>query len=159
MLDILMLNNKKMLNNTLFTEDEIHFIQREWFPCFNGTNLDIKSEWPNKWNPLYMHLFIIHRYEFDSNERQKYINVLIKLLYNPKYNFNLTNSSGSTIISNLIQLWNYEALETILKYWNNVQCKYWESKFWDTYIDLALANRNKNPKAIDKIISLLSKYE
>lgn len=148
-----------MENEIDFTKNEISFIKKEWFPNFNWTNLDIKSEWVNKWNPLYMQFFMFFRHEFDLNEKEKYINILSKLLLNPKYNFNLTNSSGSTIISNLIQLWACEALESILKHWSNVQCKYWESKFWDTYIDLAMASRNKNPEVFDKIILLLKEYE
>lgn len=141
-----------------FTDEEIKIIIHEWFSKFDGFNVNIQNDNPI-WNTIYMHFFMLQRHQPEWYIRDIYLSILYKLATNPNYNFNLPNKAWSTIISNLIQLWNFEALKFILENWKNIQCKYWESRFWDRYIDLALAFRKQAPYEIDKIIELLKQYE
>lgn len=137
-----------LLNDLEFNEDEIQLVNDIWITEFNGKNINaIKDD--NGTNiamnlvlqltdaMLNKNILITIMWLDKETLQSAYSYILAKVILNDDFDLNASSYSNSTLLSNIIWTNSIDVLKFLLKHRKDINVKYYSSKFWDTYIDLA----------------------
>lgn len=137
-----------LLNDLDFNDDEIELVKNIWFDDFNGKNINIKNK-TNGAN-IAMNLVIKMKIEILDNNiitkflgketlQKSYSYLLAKLILNRHFDINSMSNAKSTLLSNIIWTNSIDVLKFIINNRDDINVDFYESKFWNTYLDLANA--------------------
>lgn len=131
-------------------ENEIDFINILWFIDFNWENFSVKKI--NNWNTILMEVAMkIYLKELSWEDNSNYLKIFKKLVRENQININDQNKEDSTLLSNLIILWQTELVKILISSRTDLD-KNIKSVYWNTYLDMARAFEN------NEIINILENY-